>query len=88
MVSGCIKSLCAPEPIYIKDDQQALLVILLYLVVCPNPHEWISERCLSVISRLHSLAVGAVCGVDGDLVALVDEERNHDLGAGLKGAFL
>lgn len=37
---------------------------------------------------LHSLAVGTVGGVDGNLVALVDEQRNHDLGSGLKGALL
>lgn len=37
---------------------------------------------------LHSLAIRAVGGVDGDLVALVDEERNHDLGAGLKSTLL
>ena len=38
--------------------------------------------------HLHSLTVGAVGGVDSDLVALIDEQRNHDLGSGLKGALL
>ena len=47
---------------------------------------WISVNIGAVV--LHPLAVGTVGGVDGDLVALVDEERNHNLGAGLKGALL
>ena len=38
--------------------------------------------------RLDSLTVGTVGGVDRDGVALVDEERNHDLGAGLECDFL
>ncbi len=37
---------------------------------------------------LHALAVGAVGGVDGDDFAGLDEEGNHDLGAGLQGDFL
>lgn len=37
---------------------------------------------------LHSLAVGAVGRVDGDDLAGLDKERNHDLGAGLEGDFL
>ena len=35
-----------------------------------------------------ALAVGAVRRVDADLVALVDEERNHDDGAGFQRSFL
>ena len=35
-----------------------------------------------------ALAVGAVRRVDADLLALVDEERNHDDGAGLQGSLL
>ena len=37
---------------------------------------------------LDALAVGTVCSVDGNDVALVDEEGNHDLGTGLEGNFL
>ena len=37
---------------------------------------------------LDSLSVSTVGGVDGDLLALVDEERNHDLCTGLKGDLL
>ena len=39
-------------------------------------------------SNLHALAVGTVGGVDGNHVALVDEEGNHDLCSGLEGNFL
>ena len=47
---------------------------------------WISVNIAVVV--LHSLAVGTVGGVDGDLVTLIDEQRDHDLGSGLKGALL
>ena len=43
---------------------------------------------MTVLSGLHPLAVGAVGSVDGDLLALVDEERNHHLGAGLESDLL
>ena len=41
-----------------------------------------------VIKLFHPLAVGAVCGVDGDYFTGLDEEGNHNLGAGLEGNFL
>ena len=44
--------------------------------------------CHLALVRLHSLTVAAVGGVDSDLLALVDEERNHDLGTGLESHFL
>ena len=43
---------------------------------------------MTVLSGLHPLAVAAVGGVDCDLLALIDEKRNHHLGTGLKGDFL
>ena len=43
---------------------------------------------MTVLSGLHPLAVGAVGSVDGDLLALVDEERNHHFGTGLKSDLL
>lgn len=41
-----------------------------------------------LFTDLDALAVRAVRGVDCDLVALVDEQRDHDLGAGLERALL
>ena len=35
---------------------------------------------MTVLSGLHPLAVAAVGGVDCDLLALIDEKRNHHLG--------
>ena len=43
---------------------------------------------MTVLSGLHPLAVGAVGSVDGDLLALVDEQGDHHLGARLEGHFL
>ncbi len=45
-------------------------------------------RFMTILSGLHPLAVAAVGGVDCDLLALIDEKRNHHLGTGLKGDFL